>query len=124
MAGKRFTAVFTENFSENLDAIRIFLGAEGRARFERLLDRLFEDLVPTLCQFPRSGRTFLAHPIRSLEARTAIRRVKRSLQPGDDLREFILGEYILLYLIRGRQIIFLSIKHHRQLSFDLDHFWP
>ena len=123
MAGKRFTAVFTENFSENLDAIRIFLGAEGRARFERLLDRLFEDFVPTLCRFRRSGRAFLAHPIRSLEARTAVRRLKRLLRPGDDLREFMLDEYLLLYLVRNARVIFLAIKHHRQLSFDLHQFW-
>ncbi|MBI4736071.1 MAG: type II toxin-antitoxin system RelE/ParE family toxin [candidate division NC10 bacterium] len=124
MAGKRLAPLFTENFAGNLDGIRTFLGDEGRAAFDRLLDGIVADLVPTLCQFPRSGRAFLAHPIRSLEARTAIRRVKRSLQPGDNLREFVVGEYILLYLIRGPQIIFLSIKHHRQLSFDLDHFWP
>lgn len=124
MAAKRLTAVFTENFSENLAAIRIFLGAEGRARFERLLDRLFEDLVPTLCRFPRSGRAFLAHPIRSLEARTAVRRLTSRLRPGDDLREFLLDEYLLLYLLRDARVIFLAIQHHRRLSFDLHQFWP
>jgi hypothetical protein len=124
MGGKRLAPLFTENFAGNLDGLRTFLGDEGRAAFGRLLDRLFHDLVPTLCQFPRSGRAFLSHPIRSLEARTATRRLKRSLRPGDDLREFILGEYALLYLSRGRQIIFLSSKHHLQLSFDLHRFWP
>jgi hypothetical protein len=44
--------------------------------------------------------------------------------PGDDLREFILDEYLLLYLVRRNQVIFLSIKQHRQLSFDLHRFWP
>ncbi len=124
MAGRPLTAVFTENFSENLEAIRIFLGAEGRARFGRLLDRLFDDFIPTLCRFPCSGRAFLAHPIRSVEARTAIRHLKRLLRPGDDLREFILDEYLLLYLLRDARVIFLAIKHHRQLSFDLHQFWP
>lgn len=36
----------------------------------------------------------------------------------------ILDEYLLLYFIRKNQAIFLSIKHHRQLSFDLHRFWP
>jgi len=46
------------------------------------------------------------------------------LARGDDLREFVVDDYLLLYLLRGDRIIFLAIKHHRQLSFDLDQFWP
>ncbi len=124
MAGKRITPVFTQNFAENLGAIEAFLGDKRRAAFRHLVSRLLDDLVPTLCRFPFSGRSFLTYPIRSLEARAAVRRLKRSLQPSDNLREFILDEYLLLYLVRGDQVIFLSIKHHRQLSFDLPRFWP
>ena len=36
-------------------------------------------------------RAFLDHPIRSLETRAAVRRLRRLLRPGDDLREFILS---------------------------------
>ncbi len=124
MAGKRLTPVFTENFAENLDAIRGFLGDDGRAAFTRLLDRLFDDLVPMLCQFPRSGRPLFDHPARSLEARAARRRLRRLLAAGDDLREFILKDYLLLYLVRRNRVLFVSITHHRQLSFDLHRFWP
>lgn len=124
MAGRRLPPVFTENFAENLDAIREFLGQDGRAAFARLLECLFDDLIPTLCQFPQSGRPFFDHPSRSLETRAARRRLRRLIRPGDDLREFILGEYLLLYLVRENKVIFLSIKHHRQLSFDLHRFWP
>jgi len=124
MAGKRLAPVFTQNFAENLLAIETFLGDDGRATFGHLVDRVLDDVVPTLCRFPFSGRSFLTHPIRSLEARSAVRRLKRALQPSDNLREFILDEYLLLYLVRRDQMIFLSIKHHRQLSFDLPRFWP
>jgi hypothetical protein len=37
------------------------------------------------------------------------------------IRDF---QYFLLYLVRRSQVIFLSIKHHRRLSFDLHRFWP
>ncbi|MBI3595998.1 MAG: type II toxin-antitoxin system RelE/ParE family toxin [Nitrospirae bacterium] len=123
MAGRRRTPVFTENFSLNLDALRLFLEPEGRAAFERLLDRLFDDIVPMLCRHSQSGRIFLQHPIRSKEARSLSRKLKTFLKKGDTLREFVVDDYLMLYLHRDRQVVFLSIKHHRQLSFDLRRFW-
>jgi plasmid stabilization system protein ParE len=123
MAGRRLTPVFTENFATNLDTIRTFLGAEAGEAFARLLDRLLDDLVPTLGRFPRSGRPFPSQPTGSLETRRALRRMRRLLLPGDDLREFILDDSLVLYLIRDRSIVFLAVKHHRQLSFDLLRFW-
>ena len=33
-----------------------------------------------------------------------------------------MDDYLVLYLIRGDRVVFLSIKHHRQLSFDLKGF--
>lgn len=124
MAGKRLSPVFTRNFVKNLDAIQTFLGDEGRQVFGNLVDHILDAVVPTVCRFPSAGRSFLAQPIGSLEARNAARRLKRSLQPRDEVREFIFDDYLLLYLVRGRQVFFLSVKHHRQLSFDLSRFWP
>ncbi len=123
MAGRRRTAVFTENFTRNLDTIRLFLEPDGSAAFHHLFDRLFDDIVPTLSRFPQSGRNFLQHPIRSKEAKVLFRKLKTSIQKGDALREFVVDDYLVLYLLRGNQILFLSIKHHRQLSFDLRRFW-
>lgn len=121
MAGKR--PVFTENFSNNLSSIQTFLGSGGASFFQRVLDRLFDEGVPTLCRFPKSGRSFLSRAIRSKEGKTLLNKVHGRLGENDDLREFIMDDYLLLYLVRGNQIVFLSIKHHRQLSFDLRRFW-
>jgi len=123
MADRRLAPVFADNFLRNLDAIEAFLKPEGTRAFQRLLDRLFDDVIPLLTRFPDAGRNFLRHPIRSREARTLVRKVTSLLAPTDDLREFVVDDYILLYLRRGKQLIFLSIKHHRQLSFDLRRFW-
>jgi hypothetical protein len=120
---RRRAPVFTGNFNLNLDALRLFLEPEGHAAFERLLDRLFDDIVPMLSRYSQSGRLFLQHPIRSIEARTLSRKLKTFLKKGDELREFIVDDYLILYLYRDRQVIFLSMKHHRQLSFDLRRFW-
>ncbi len=121
MAGKR--PIFTQNFSANLLAIKAFLGSEGHKPFQRFLDRLFDDIVPQLCRFPKSGRSFLAHTIHSSEAKSLAKKLPTRLNRGDDLREYILDEYLLLYLLRGNHLVFLSVKHHRQLSFDLKRFW-
>lgn len=114
---------FTGNFSANLDSIRLFLEPEGRPAFRRLLGRLFDDIVPTLCRFPQSGRPFLAHAVRSVEAQVLLERLKAVLRKGDDLREFIVDDYIILYLVRRVRVYFLAIKHHRQLSFDFRRLW-
>lgn len=121
MAGKR--PAFTENFSENLTSIQTFLGPEGKSFFERLLDRLFDEVVPTLCRFPQAGRSLLAHRVHSRESKATLTKLRDRLAVNDNLREFIMDDYVILYLIRGSRIVFLSIKHHRQLSFDLRLFW-
>ena len=115
---------FTENFAANLDSVRLFLEPEGRPAFRRLVSRLFDDTVPTLCRFPQSGRPFLAHAVRSIEAQALVERLKAVLRKGDDLREFIVDDYIILYLVRRNRVYFLAIKHHRQLSFDFRRLWP
>jgi len=123
MAGRNRTPVFTENFMRNLDAIQSFLSPEGIRAFNHLLDRLFDDIVSLLRRYPQSGRSFPAHPTRSQESQTLLRKLKAKMRKGDDLREFVVDEYLLLYLLRDTRIIFLSVKHHRQLSFDLLQFW-
>jgi len=40
-----------------------------------------------------------------------------------ELREYILGDYLVLYLVEANDVTLLAIKHHRQLSFDLPMFW-
>ena len=123
MAG-RGQPFFTENFTANLDSIELFLGREGRPAFRRLFARIFDDVLPIIARFPRSGRSFLAHRIGSREAQLLLDRLQSMLRKGDDLREFTVDEYVLLYLVRRTRIYFLAIKHHRQLSFDLQQLWP
>ncbi len=44
--------------------------------------------------------------------------------PDAEVRQWIEGDYVILYLVRGGSIFLLSIKHHRQLSFDFAGHWP
>lgn len=121
MAGKR--PRFTENFSANLTAIEEFVAPHSRTAFHRFLDRLFDDVIPTLCRFPQSGRSFLTCTVKSMKAKALTKALRKFLNKGDDLREFVMDDYLVLYLVRRHQVIFLAMKHHRQLSFDLTRFW-
>ena len=116
--------VFTENFSKNLEALREFCAASGDDdAFERIWKRFLYEVLPTLRRMPRTGRPFLEHSVRSRKARTLVARLRARVRSGDELRELVLGDFLILYLLRGRQLVFLAIKHHRQLSFDLGRFW-
>jgi len=121
MAGKR--PRFTENFSANLSATEKFLAPQSRTTFRRFLARLFDDAIPTLCRFPLSGRSFLTRTIKSTKARVLRKEMSKLLKKEDDLREFVMDEFLVLYLVRQGQVIFLAVRHHRQLSFDLKQFW-
>jgi plasmid stabilization system protein ParE len=122
MAG-RSKLFFTANFTANLDEIQSFLSVEGRLAFQRLLNRLFDDICPQVSRFPFSGRSFLGHHAGSVETQELIERVRERLRASDDLREFVVDDYVVLYLVRRTRIYFVAIKHHRQLSFDLRRFW-
>ena len=121
MAGKQ--PRFTENFSTNLTAIEEFLGSHSGRALHRFLGRLFDDVILTLCRFPQSGRSFLTRAVRSTKANARAKELRKFLTKGDDLREFVMDDYLVLYLVRRGQVIFLAVKHHRQLSFDLKGFW-
>ena len=121
MAGKR--PRFTENFSANLSTIEAFLEPHSRTAFRHFLDRLFDEVIPTLCRFPQSGQSFVVHAVKSTKAKVLSIRLGKLLNQGDDLREFVMDEHVVLYLVRRGQVIFLAVKHHRQLSFDLKRFW-
>jgi hypothetical protein len=70
----------------------------------------------------RSGASKLGI-VQAAQAQALAERLKERLQKGDDIRELIVDDYLVLYLVRGKDVVFLSIKHHRQLSYDLKAFW-
>ena len=76
-----------------------------------------------LCRFPQSGRSFLAHTLKSEKAKSLTKAPHKLLNKEDDLRKFVMDDYLVLYLVRRHQVTFLAVKHHRQLSFDLTRFW-
>ena len=126
---KKSVVKFTANFERNLDDIEHFLTEqEAPQAFDGLLDELLETVIPNLEQFPEMGRPFMARQPRSVETTNALAKLRTKLsglnQEMDALREYVLKDYLLLYvLIDGATIYMLAIRHQRQLSFDFEGHW-
>ncbi len=113
----------TANFERNLEAIAEFLDLMSAPQvYDRLLDELINILIPNLENFPAMGRPFIERSVRSVEVANALQRLRAKLGDGE-LREYLFTDYLVLYARFGDVIHLLSIKHHRQLSFDFQSLW-
>ena len=124
MAAKRTPVRLAANFEANLAQIEAYLAeAETPQAYDELLDVLRETVIPNLERQPRMGRPLLDRPAQSVEGRDAIDRLRKQIA-GGELREYLTGDYLILYALIREFVILLSIKHHRQLSFALEKHWP
>ncbi|MGB7988340.1 MAG: type II toxin-antitoxin system RelE/ParE family toxin [Candidatus Methylophosphatis roskildensis] len=117
----------TANFERNLEEVQRFLEQADLPRaFDELLDELSDTVVPNLERFPSMGRLFLERPVRSVETGNGLTGLMTRLDAlgqGAELREYVLSHYLLLYAVSETAIYLLSIRHHRQLSFDFESLW-
>lgn len=129
MADQLYRVELTASFLERLDAIEAFLvEADAGFAFNDLLAEIRATVIPNLRRFPRIGRRYLANPPQSAEALAQL----AALPTGapDALREYLHGDYLLLYSVVDAfasdqaTVYLLSIRHHRQLSFDFAGLWP
>lgn len=128
MADQLYRVDLTASFLERLDAIEAFLVEAGAGfAFDDLLADLRATVIPNLARFPRIGRRYLGNPPQSAEALAQL----SVLPPGapDALREYLHGDYLMLYTVADAAteadptLYLLSIRHHRQLSFDFARLW-
>jgi plasmid stabilization system protein ParE len=114
----------TASFLERLAVIEAFLSdAQATHAFDDLLAELRATVIPNLAQFPRIGRRYLDHPPQSAEALAQLAALRGGA--ANNLREYLHGDYLMLYVAADEKatIQLLSIRHRRELSFDLDRFW-
>jgi plasmid stabilization system protein ParE len=115
------------NFERNLESIEAFwLDGDAPQAFDALIGELLETVIPNLERFPGMGRPFLERARRSVEARMDVERLTAKLQAlaqGGELREYVMSSYLVLYARLDATVYLLSIKHHRQLSFDFESLW-
>ena len=117
----------TRNFERNLADIERFLEEnEATSAFDLLLDELADSVIQNLESFPKMGRPFLDRPALSVEAMGRVAKLRTELDglgSGSDIREYILSRYLVLYAVIETTVYLLSIRHHRQLSFDFEDLW-
>lgn len=114
----------TASFLERLAAIEAFLTeADAASAYDRLLDELRTTVVPNLQRFPRIGRRYLEQPPQSAEALGQLAALPAGT--ADRLREYLHGDYLILYTVAtpGHLVHLLSIRHHRELSFQFSRLW-
>ncbi len=123
MVSKKPAVKLTANFEANLASIEAFWIEAGAVHaYDRLLESLLDTVIPNLERFPRMGRPFLARPALSIESRALIERLKARIGRGE-IRECLSDDYLILYALISDAVYLLSIRHHRQVSFDLQGFW-
>ena len=125
MAERLYRVELTASFLERLDAVDAFLLEAGAGlAFETLLAELRASVVPNLRRYPRIGRCDLDSPPQSAEALAQLAALPAGAAQA--LREYLHGDYLMLYTASETEatVYLLSIRHHRQLSFDFSRLWP
>ena len=123
MAERLYRVELTASFLERLASIEDFLTeADAAFAYDTLLGELRTTVFRNLGRFPRIGRRYLDRPPQSAEALAQLAALPAGA--ANALREH--GDYLMLYTAREAEatVYLLSIRHHRQLSFDFAGLWP
>ncbi|MGJ7509099.1 type II toxin-antitoxin system RelE/ParE family toxin [Variovorax sp. GT1P44] len=122
MAESKSHVELTASFIERLESIEAFLvEADASQAYDTLLDGLRDTVIPNLRRFPRIGRRYLDKPPQSAEGWAQLAAL--SSGAADALREYLHGDYLILYTLADSTVYLLSIRHHRQLSFAFAKLW-
>lgn len=119
---KRASVTAAPNFLANLEAAKLYLVEQDpdsvAERFRKLKQELRE-MIDVLTWSPAGGRTARFLTSRSAQARLRADSVQNlAAQAGlANLREFVLGRYIVLYAHAETEVVLLALKHQRQLLY-------
>jgi len=125
MSDQLYQVELTASFLERLNSIEAFLSeANAEFAFDELVANIRATVITNLRRFPRIGRPYLANPPQSAEALAQLATLPAGA--ANALREYLHGDYLMLYSVvdANTTVYLLSIRHHRQLSFDFAGLWP
>jgi hypothetical protein len=110
------------NFLANLEAVRAFFTLQDADSADTRLAKLkaeLRDMVAILSWSPASGRPARFLAAKSVQARLRSEAVVRLAEEAGlpALREFIVGQHVVLYAHSDAEVVLLALKHQRQLVY-------
>ena len=125
MASRKSVSVkFTANFESNLAEIEAYCALNQFPQgYDWLLNELGASVIPSIERFPDMGRPFMQRQPDTVEAITRLEKLNKRLAKLDrmgEFREYVMDDYLILYLTLETAVYLLAIKHHKQLSFDFE----
>jgi len=110
------------HFADCLLAVHAFMVEQDAASAPARLAQLKRDLremTTVLAWSPASGRPARFLKPNSAQASLRLAAVRQLAQSANlpHLREFVIGSHLVLYAHSDTEVVLLSIKHHRQLTY-------
>jgi hypothetical protein len=110
------------HFAASLLAVHAFmLGQDAASAPARLaqLKRDLRDMTTLLAWSPASGRPARFLRPNSAQASLRLAAVQQLAQSAGlpQLREYVIGSHVVLYAHSDTEVVLLSLKHHRQLTY-------
>jgi hypothetical protein len=115
---KTVNVIITANFEHNLESIRCYYHqnqpSQQQEKYEKLLDKLFDKIIPNLQLHPSIGFDFLAQTVNTIEEQRQMTIIKTKLPKDTSIRQYNDKNYIILYALtqtsKNQEIALLSIK--------------
>lgn len=110
------------HFADSLLAVHAFMMEQDAASAPARLVQIKRDLreMKTLLAWsPASGRPARFLRPNSAQASLRLAAVQQLAQSAGlpHLREYVIGSYVVLYAHSDTEVVLLSLKHHRQLTY-------
>lgn len=112
------------NFLDNLEETHAFFALQDAGSADTRLRRLKGDLremVSILSWSPSSGRSARFLNGKSAQARLRTETVLHLAEQAGlpFLREYVLGQHVVLYAHSDLEVVLLALKHQRQLTYSV-----
>ncbi|MBC7608362.1 MAG: hypothetical protein H7228_02115 [Polaromonas sp.] len=110
------------NFATSLQSTHAFMVLQDAASASARLAQLKRDLreMKTLLTWsPASGRPARFVQVNSMQASLRLAAVRQLAESAGlpHLREYVIGSHVVLYAHSDTEVVLLSLKHHRQLTY-------